>query len=165
MNGIVRIGETLTLAIGIQDPSRQFDMRVLNCFASDGFKPSIQLVDEYGCVTRPKIMSPFEKTRNFGQQASVVSFATFQAFKFPDSVDVHLECGVELCKYGCPEQCYVDDERKSVLRSISFVRKQYRSNSFFFVSRARSDTEAVAGARADTLEDVAPAEGNNLRVG
>ena len=55
-------------------------------------------------------MSAFQKTRNFGAQASVVSHATFQAFKFPDSVDVHLECGVEICKYGCPDQCFIEDD-------------------------------------------------------
>lgn len=106
MNGIVRIGEYLTLAIGIQDKTKKFDMRVINCFASDGVRPAIQLVDEYGCVTRPKIMSDFAKVVNYGDQASVVSYAYFQAFKFPDSVDVHLECSVEICKFGCAKQCY-----------------------------------------------------------
>src|SRR5689334_4642691 len=81
-------------------------MRVINCFASDGVRPAIQLVDEYGCVTRPKIMSDIAKVTNYGDQASVVSYAYFQAFKFPDSVDVHLECSVEICKAGCAKQCY-----------------------------------------------------------
>ncbi|GAU90530.1 hypothetical protein RvY_02936 [Ramazzottius varieornatus] len=106
VNGIVRIGEYLTLAIGIQDKTKKFDMRVVNCFASDGNRPAIQLVDEYGCVTRPKIMSDIAKVTNYGDQASVVAYAYFQAFKFPDSVDVHLECSVEICKFGCAKQCY-----------------------------------------------------------
>lgn len=102
----MRIGEYLTLAIGIQDQTKQFDMRVINCFASDGSRPNIQLVDEYGCVTRPKIMSDLAKVTNYGDQASVVTYAYFQAFKFPDSVDVQLECDVEICKQGCAKQCY-----------------------------------------------------------
>ncbi|OQV24082.1 hypothetical protein BV898_02037 [Hypsibius exemplaris] len=106
VNGIVRIGEYLTLAIGIQDQTQKFDMRVINCFASDGSRPQIQLVDEYGCVIRPKIMSDLAKVTNYGDQASVVTYAYFQAFKFPDSVDVHLECSVEICKQGCAKQCY-----------------------------------------------------------
>ncbi|XP_055347547.1 uncharacterized protein LOC129594777 [Paramacrobiotus metropolitanus] len=106
VNGIVRIGEYLTLAIGIQDQTKKFDMRVINCVASDGARPSVQLVDEYGCVTRPKIMSDIAKVTNYGDQASVVSYAYFQAFKFPDSVDVQLECSVEICKFGCAKQCY-----------------------------------------------------------
>ena len=96
----MRISEYLTLAIGIQDQTKKFDMRVINCFATDGVRPAIQLVDEYGSVTRPKIMSDIAKVTNYGDQASLVSYAYFQAFKFLDSVDVHLECSVKICKFG-----------------------------------------------------------------
>ena len=39
----------------------------------------IQLVDEKGCVVRPKIMSPFKKIKNFDATANVLSYAYFQA--------------------------------------------------------------------------------------
>ena len=58
------------------------DMLVRNCVAHDGLRAPIQLVDQYGCVTRPKIMSRFQKVRNFGQSASVVSYAYFQVTNF-----------------------------------------------------------------------------------
>jgi len=48
-------------------------------------------------------MSRFQKVRNFGQSASVVSYAYFQAFKFPDSMNVHFQCVIQVCRNQCPE--------------------------------------------------------------
>ena len=78
-------------------------MLVRNCVAHDGKRAPIQLVDELGCVTRPKIMSKFQKIKNFGSSASVVSYAYFQAFKFPDSMNVHFQCVIQVCRYNCPD--------------------------------------------------------------
>ena len=71
-------------------------MMVRNCVAHDGQRAPIQLVDERGCVTRPKIMSPFKKVKNFDATANVLAFAYFQAFKFPDSMNVHFQCVVQV---------------------------------------------------------------------
>jgi hypothetical protein len=68
----------MTMVLAIKDDENKFDMLVRNCVAHDGLRAPIQLVDQYGCVTRPKIMSRFQKVRNFGQSASVVSYAYFQ---------------------------------------------------------------------------------------
>ena len=77
-----------------------------NCVAHDGTRAPIQLVDEKGCVTRPKIMSPFKKVKNFDPTANVLAYAYFQAFKFPDSMNVHFQCVVQVCRGNCPEpQC------------------------------------------------------------
>jgi hypothetical protein len=73
-------------------------MLVRNCVAHDGKRAPIQLVDELGCVTRPKIMSRFQKIKNFGSSASVVSYAYFQAFKFPDSMNVHFQCVIQVTR-------------------------------------------------------------------
>ena len=78
-------------------------MLVRNCVAHDGKRSPIQLVDELGCVTRPKIMSNFQKMKNFGSSASVVSYAYFQAFKFPDSMNVHFQCVIQVCRFNCPD--------------------------------------------------------------
>ena len=91
VSGIVKIGQTMTMVLGIKDDENKFDMLVRNCVAHDGKRAPIQLVDELGCVTRPKIMSSFQKIKNFGSSASVVSYAYFQAFKFPDSMNVHFQ--------------------------------------------------------------------------
>jgi hypothetical protein len=101
--GIVKIGQTMTMVLAIKDDENRFDMLVRNCVAHDGKHQPIQLVDEYGCVTRPKIMGKFQKVRNFGPAATVVSYAHFQAFKFPDSMNVHFQCVIQVCRYECPE--------------------------------------------------------------
>ncbi|XP_065221594.1 uncharacterized protein dyl [Planococcus citri] len=103
VSGIVKIGQTMTMVLAIKDDENKFDMLVRNCVAHDGKRAPIQLVDQHGCVVRPKIMSRFQKVKNFGPSASVVSFAYFQAFKFPDSMNVHFQCVIQVCRYNCPE--------------------------------------------------------------
>ena len=103
VSGIVKIGQTMTMVLGIKDDENKFDMLVRNCVAHDGKRAPIQLVDELGCVTREKIMSRFQKMKNFGSSASVVSYAYFQAFKFPDSMNVHFQCVIQVCRYSCPD--------------------------------------------------------------
>lgn len=103
VSGIVKIGQTMTMVLAIKDDENKFDMLVRNCVAHDGKRAPIQLVDQQGCVARPKIMSKFQKIKNFGPSASVVSFAYFQAFKFPDSMNVHFQCVIQVCRFNCPE--------------------------------------------------------------
>jgi len=103
VSGIVKIGQTMTMVLGIKDQDAKFDMMVRNCVAHDGQRSPIQLVDEMGCVIRPKIMSKFNKIKNFGSSATVVSYAYFQAFKFPDSMNVHFQCVIQVCRFNCPD--------------------------------------------------------------
>lgn len=105
VSGLVKIGQTMTMVLAIKDDEQKFDMLVRNCMAHDGKRAPIQLVDQKGCVTRPKLMSKFTKIKNFGASASVLSYAHFQAFKFPDSMEVHFQCTIQICRYQCPEQC------------------------------------------------------------
>lgn len=93
----------MTMVLAIKDDENKFDMLVRNCVAHDGKHAPIQLVDENGCVIRPKIMSKFQKIKNFGHSATVVSYAYFQAFKFPDSMNVHFQCVIQVCRHECPE--------------------------------------------------------------
>ncbi|KAF6212800.1 hypothetical protein GE061_010509 [Apolygus lucorum] len=105
VSGLVKIGQTMTMVLAIKDDDSKFDMLVRNCVAHDGKRAPIQLVDRRGCVTRPKLMSRFTKIKNFGASASVLSYAHFQAFKFPDSMEVHFQCTIQICRYQCPDQC------------------------------------------------------------
>jgi hypothetical protein len=105
VSGLVKIGQTMTMVLAIKDDEQKFDMMVRNCMAHDGKRAPIQLVDQKGCVTRPKLMSKFSKIKNFGASASVLSYAHFQAFKFPDSMEVHFQCTIQICRYQCPDQC------------------------------------------------------------
>lgn len=83
----------------------EFDMRTKSCEASDGHGAPIYLTDDDGCVLRPKMISNFIKLRNNDGRATVLTYAHFHAFKFPDTMYVHLRCKVEICRYGCPDHC------------------------------------------------------------
>lgn len=107
--GIVKIGQTMTMVLAIKDEENKFDMLVRNCVAHDGKNQPIQLVDEFGCIMRPKIMSKFQKVKNFGHSATVVSYAYFQAFKFPDSMSVHFQCVIQVCRHECPPPACEND--------------------------------------------------------
>ena len=109
MSGLVKIGQTMTMVLAIKDDDNKFDMMVRNCVAHDGNRAPIQLVDQWGCINRPKLMSRFTKIKNFGPSATVLSYAHFQAFKFPDSMEVHFQCTIQICRHQCPEQCSQSD--------------------------------------------------------
>ncbi|GAU90527.1 hypothetical protein RvY_02933 [Ramazzottius varieornatus] len=105
---VVKIGSPLTLVVGLTNSTGNFDLLVHSCTATgSGASPSIQLVDEKGCVTRDKYFGPFMPFRSvsspFGKNRVVYAF--FQAFKFPDSTEVNLECSVTICRNSCPAQC------------------------------------------------------------
>lgn len=105
VEGLVPLGSPLTLVVAIQDSEGQFDMRVKSCIAHDGHKHPIHLTDEDGCVLRSKMMSPFQKTLDTKGTASVIAYSHFYAFKFPESVEVTIQCTVEICRHGCPDTC------------------------------------------------------------
>lgn len=105
ISGIVPLGSTLTMVVAINDLAGEFDMRVKSCEASDGVNRPIQLSDEHGCVLRPKMVSKFLKLRSNDGRSTVMSYAFFHAFKFPDSLQVYIRCKVEICRHGCPEHC------------------------------------------------------------
>ncbi|CAG0881164.1 unnamed protein product [Darwinula stevensoni] len=84
VSGLVKIGQTMTMVLAIKDDDNKFDMLVRNCMAHDGKRAPIQLVDQRGCVTRPKLMSRFTKIKNFGASASVLSYAHFQVVTTED---------------------------------------------------------------------------------
>lgn len=97
-------------------------MRVKSCIASDGGAHVIQLSDEYGCVLRPKMISRFLKAKGADDRASVITYAFFHAFKFPDALSVHIKCKVEICRHGCldhcqlqPHQHYISDRKDDAL--------------------------------------------------
>jgi len=126
VSGIVPLGTTLTMVIGIKDKQGEFDMRVKSCSAEAKNSRAIHLTDEHGCVLRPKMISQFMKITGADNRASVLTYAFFHAFKFPDSMSVNIKCKVEICRFGCPEHCqkpnnYVARE-KSVSASLSIPK-------------------------------------------
>ncbi|XP_069669041.1 uncharacterized protein m [Periplaneta americana] len=105
VSGIVPLGSMLTLVVAINDYRGEFDMRVKSCAASDGGGHVIQLSDDQGCVLRPKMISRFLKARAADERATVITYAFFHAFKFPDALSVHIKCKVEICRHGCLDHC------------------------------------------------------------
>lgn len=105
VGGLVPIGSPLTLVIAINDHSREFDMRIKRCTASDGTGSEIELTDDRGCVIRSSLLTPFTKIRDFGGKATLVAYSHLFAFKFPDKMDVFVHCIVEVCRHGCPDSC------------------------------------------------------------
>ena len=69
-------------------------MRVKSCSAMAENSRPIHLSDEHGCVLRPKMISKFMKIAGADTRASVVTYAFFHAFKFPDSMAVNIKCKV-----------------------------------------------------------------------
>jgi hypothetical protein len=101
-NGLVKIGEQMTLVISVSgDPG--FDIQVKDCRATDSTGDRIYpLTDDSGCILKPKLFGAFQKTRNTGDSgASIIAYAFFNAFKFPDVMDLMIQCNIELCKTDC----------------------------------------------------------------
>lgn len=105
-------------------------MRVKSCVASDGGGHIIKLSDEFGCVLRPKMISQFLKARAPDEKATVLTYAFFHAFKFPDALSVHVKCKVEICRHGCLDHCQTtgnSNERKDVIAEESVDTHAYRT--------------------------------------
>ncbi|XP_076372434.1 uncharacterized protein LOC143257526 [Tachypleus tridentatus] len=106
VTGLVRIGDTLTAVVYVQG-ANDFDIHVKECTAHAGdVSSSVRLTDARGCVIKKKLMGPWQKTRQTGNSgAGIIAYAFFQAFKFPDTMEVFLECNIELCKFQCQDFC------------------------------------------------------------
>lgn len=148
VTGIVPLGTTLTMVIGINDKQGEFDMRVKSCSANTENSRPIQLSDEHGCVLRPKMISKFMKIAGADSRASVVTYAFFHAFKFPDSMAVHIKCKVEICRFGCPDHCQKPSRYQAREQEVSssIAVPQYRPGPRFEAHKAGSTVR-----RADQL--------------
>jgi len=138
VDGLVKIGDTLTMVVAIDGNDADFDVQVQNCVAHDGDRGnSVSLTDARGCVLKKKLMGPWQKSR---QGSGLVAFSFFQAFKFPDSMNVFLECDVELCKGGC-DVCPDDnplliDVRGAVARNRRHTSRNASDVTDFRLSRS-----------------------------
>lgn len=141
VNGIVPLGTTLTMVIGIKDKQGEFDMRVKSCSAEAKNSRPIHLTDEHGCVLRPKMISKFMKIANADNRASVLTYAFFHAFKFPDSMTVNIKCKVEICRFGCPDHCQKPDKymAREGTQSLSVFMQNKEIGPRFEARRKLSD--------------------------
>jgi len=141
VNGIVPLGTTLTMVIGIKDKQREFDMRVKSCSANAENSSPIQLSDEYGCVLRPKMISKFMKISGTDSRASVITYAFFYAFKFPDSMSVSIKCKVEICRFGCPNHCQKPQNYEARETNVSVVLNLPSINSHHEVKNKQTRSQ------------------------
>ena len=110
INSIVRIGDTLSLLVFVRDNNEMYDVSVKDCYAYGGFdltnSPKIQLTDNNGCVVKEKLISEFTTVREDDSSGSIlVTYAHVKAFKFPDVMDVHMNCNIDICKGECDNKC------------------------------------------------------------
>ncbi|XP_050532736.1 uncharacterized protein LOC126900815 [Daktulosphaira vitifoliae] len=147
VSGIVPLGSTLTLVVAINDFRGEFDMRVKSCAASDGGGHVIQLTDDQGCVLRPKMISGFLKARTSDERASVITYAFFHAFKFPDALSVHIRCKVEICRHGCMDHCQTDE------RSTGHLLQQQQQQQQLYGSVDRKDQQTLSSEPIEHLQD------------
>ncbi|CAH0596881.1 unnamed protein product [Chrysodeixis includens] len=101
-DGLVKIGQMMTLVVSVTGDAG-FDILVRECVARDSESRNVvPLTDSNGCVIKTKVFGAFQKTRETGNTgASVIAYAYFNAFKFPDEMDLIIQCEVELCKTDC----------------------------------------------------------------
>ncbi|XP_076248443.1 uncharacterized protein LOC143188203 [Calliopsis andreniformis] len=161
-DGLVKIGETMTLVVTVEgDPA--FDLQVRDCLARDDSSTNtIQLTDERGCILKPKLFGAFQKTNDTGNTgASIIAYAYFQAFKFPDVMDLFIECNVELCKTDCepcpnPNQQIEPGRRR---RSVTYTPPPSTNNSAMLLSEP---IRVARGFRVIMVDDLSEASSQSL---
>lgn len=84
IEGPVKVGENLTMAIYIKDRKETTDLRVKDCYAYDsregaigGGQPILQLTSEQGCPLNNKLIGHWKTTSETGTSgATVLAYAT-----------------------------------------------------------------------------------------
>ncbi|XP_015922364.1 cuticlin-5-like [Parasteatoda tepidariorum] len=104
LTGPVTVGDPLTLMIHMESDSTEFDVAVSSCYAHNGAKKKLQLIDANGCILKEQLMSPFRGVRSAGGTNHVALYAYFKAFRFTSSPALYLECDVHMCHGTCPAQ-------------------------------------------------------------
>lgn len=96
LEGAVKIGDNLTLAIYVKDSANNTDIRIKDCYAYDniksaknGIKPAqLQLTEESGCPLRENLMGVWRRTVNtMDTGATMIAFNNLKVklFEFPKS--------------------------------------------------------------------------------
>ncbi|XP_055357964.1 uncharacterized protein LOC129602825 [Paramacrobiotus metropolitanus] len=106
--GFIQIGDTVTLVVYMTAESGNWDVHVRECVAMDSQeRASLLLQDKRGCISKPKIMSPFAITRDKKNPKVQIAYSFMKAFRFPDDMQVQIKCVVAVCRDECdrPESC------------------------------------------------------------
>lgn len=84
IEGPVKVGENLTLAIYIKDSRKKTDVRIKDCYAYDNENAAqndapalLQLSDEQGCPLKSHLMDVWRRTSDTGNsEASLIAYTT-----------------------------------------------------------------------------------------
>ncbi|XP_022253032.1 uncharacterized protein LOC111088153 [Limulus polyphemus] len=106
INGIVKIGQEMSIIIYIGGNTDDIDVRVRDCYAfdtpnyNDSVTKRLQLTDLEGCPVQPKLIDYWKRTLQTGNTgASIIAFTSLNAFKFPDGMDVYITCNIEVYRH------------------------------------------------------------------
>ncbi|GFS75343.1 ZP domain-containing protein [Nephila pilipes] len=108
----VREGVELKVEVTAKHPAG-FDVRVVNCVASDGSEHNQKLlIDSDGCSVDSNIMENFRENQK-SKTTSKTLHSMLRAFRFPRRSVLHIRCSVILCNATCiREDCEVLEDRK-----------------------------------------------------
>ncbi|XP_022246215.1 uncharacterized protein LOC111086684 [Limulus polyphemus] len=158
VNGIVRIGDKMSVVVYVRDKGAGYDALVKDCYAYDNadFHSSdtsrVQLTDFQGCPLKPQLFSQFLRTldtRNTG--ASLIAFSTMRAFKFPDTMNVYIACKVEICRTPC--QTFCDDFPSEIVsfEEEALEQRQITTTILPFFNQRDITTTATANTTVTAL--------------
>ncbi|XP_076351339.1 uncharacterized protein LOC143247342 isoform X1 [Tachypleus tridentatus] len=112
IDGIVKIGQRMSIIIYIGSSTDDVDVRVRDCYAFDrqnynsSDTQNIQLTDLEGCPAQPKLINYWKRTLQTGDTgASIIAFTSLNAFKFPEGMNVYITCNIDVCKQHCEDRC------------------------------------------------------------
>ncbi|KAG7201615.1 hypothetical protein KM043_004356 [Ampulex compressa] len=117
--GPVRVGDPLTLIIYMRSKYDGFDIVVNDCYAHNGGKKRIQLIDQYGCPVDDKLISRFRGSWSESGLFETQVFAYMKTFRFTGSPALYIECDVRMCHGRCPSQpCHWRNAKSVSKRSV-----------------------------------------------
>ncbi|KAK9694179.1 Zona pellucida-like domain [Popillia japonica] len=106
INDEINIGESITLLIYFNDPSRKYDVSVSDCWAYDD-------EDYQKARNRLNLVNDAKGTKdwfklNYPTESNLTSvlYSTFTSFKFPESDKdvVYLTCNIKVCFFRCGKE-------------------------------------------------------------
>ncbi|KAK0171585.1 hypothetical protein PV328_005022 [Microctonus aethiopoides] len=120
VSGPVRVGDALTLIIHMRSKYEGFDIVINDCYAHNGGKKRIQLIDEYGCPVDDKLISKFRGSWSESGLFETQVYAYMKAFRFTGSPALYIECDVRMCHGRCPGQpCHWRNVKNVAKRSLA----------------------------------------------
>ncbi|XP_025199847.1 uncharacterized protein LOC112597836 [Melanaphis sacchari] len=88
-----------TLRAEISRHDGAYGIRVKNCFAFNKRNNSVNLINELGCPSNSKVITPFKYDPKSGYADATLS----SMFRFPDSPELYFQCDIEVCRGACVE--------------------------------------------------------------